>query len=106
MPLTLFFIPLDLSASRIVRRKPLINSRKKMGHLHYYTKDLALLTLLDTGYEVLDWRYTGSSLNFPNRSLKMRLAALPRRIAYAVNKDFGVRLLAGETLLVLAKQLS
>lgn len=63
------------------------------------------MTLLDTGYEVIEWRYTGASLNSPNRSLITRLAALPRRIAYAVNKDFGVRLLGGETLLVLAKQL-
>jgi len=101
-----FHIPLDLSASSIFRGYPLINVHKKVGHLHYYTKDLALSTLLDAGYEVLDWRYTGASLNSPNRSLKTRLAALPRRIAYAVNKDFGVRLLGGETLLVLAKPLS
>lgn len=98
-----FHIPLDLSASSILRGYPLINARKKTGHLHYYTKDLALAILFDTGYEVLDWRYTGASLNSPNRSLKTRLAALPRRIAYAANKDFGVRLLGGETLLVLAK---
>ena len=101
-----FHVPLDLSASAIFRGYPLINVRKKVGHLHYYTKDLALSILLDTGYEVLDWRYTGASLNSPNRSLKTRFAALPRRIAYAVNKDFGVRLLGGETLLVLAKPLS
>jgi SAM-dependent methyltransferase len=101
-----FHVPLDLSASAIFRGYPLIKVRKKAGHLHYYTKDLALSTLLDTGYEILDWRYTGASLNSPNRSLKTRLAALPRRIAYAVNKDFGVRLLGGETLLVLAKPLS
>lgn len=100
-----FHVPLDLSASAIVRGHPLINVRKKVGHLHYYTKDLALSTLLDTGYEVLDWRYTGASLNLPNRSLRMRLAALPRRISYAVHKDFGVRLLGGETLLVLARPL-
>ncbi len=98
-----FHIPLDLSASAILRGSPLINVRKKVGHLHYYTKDLAIATLVDTGYEVLDWRYTGASLNSPNRSLKTRLAALPRQIAYAVNKDFGVRLLGGETLLMLAE---
>lgn len=99
-----FHIPLDLSASSVVRGKPLIDDRKKVGHLHHYTKDLALATLIDSGYEIIDWRYTGAALNLPNRSLKTKLAALPRRIAYAVNKDFGVRLLGGETLLVLAKR--
>ena len=98
-----FHIPLDLSASAIVRGYPLINVRKKGGHLHYYTKDLALAMLFDTGYEVLDWRYTGASLNSPNRSLKTRLAVFPRRLAYAVHKDFGVRLFGGETMLVFAK---
>jgi len=102
----IFHVPLDLSASTVVRGNPLIDARKKVGHLHYYTKDLALATLCDTGYEVLDWRYTGASLNSPNRSLKTRFSALPRRLAYAVDKDFGVRLLGGETLLVLAKPLS
>jgi len=101
-----FHIPLDLSAGTIIRSYPLTNVRKKVGHLHYYTKDLALSTLRDVGYEVLEWRYTGASLNSPNRSLKQQLASLPRRLAYTVNKDFGVRLLGGETLLVLARPLS
>lgn len=98
-----FHIPLDLSAGTVLRGQPLMSVRSKVGHIHYFTKDLAILTLLDAGYEVLDWRYTGASLNMPNRSLKTLFAALPRRIAYALNKDLGVRLLGGETLLVLAK---
>ncbi len=101
-----FHIPLDLSANAIVRGDPFMDIRQKVGHLHYYTKELALATLVDTGYDIVEWRYTGASLNSPNRSLKTRLAALPRRIAYAVNKDFGVRLLGGETLLVLATSAS
>ncbi len=101
-----FHVPLELCASSIVRGYPLINSRKKVGHLHYYTKDLALLTIRNAGYEVIDWRYTGAALNSPNRSLKTRLATLPRRLAYMMNKDFGVRLLGGETLIALAKPLS
>ena len=32
-----------------------------------------------------------------------RLAGWPRRLAYFVNKDMGVRLLGGETLMVLAR---
>ncbi len=99
-----FHIPLDLSASAVLRGHPLTKVRKKVGHLHYYTKDLALATLIDTGYDIIEWRYTGASLNSPNRSLKTRLVVLPRLLAYAVNKDFGVRLLGGETLIVLAKE--
>ncbi len=98
-----FHIPLDLSAASVVRASPLMDVRAKVGHLHYYTKDLALATLADTGYDIVEWRYTGASLQAPNRSLKTRLAALPRRLVHAISKEFAARLLGGETLLVLAK---
>jgi SAM-dependent methyltransferase len=99
----IFHIPLDLSSSSVARGTPLLRSRKQVGHLHYYTKDLALATLEDTGYEILDWRYTGAYLNVPNRSLKTKLASVPRQLLFTLNRDLGVRLLGGETLIVLAK---
>ncbi|MFT4803070.1 MAG: SAM-dependent methyltransferase [Psychroserpens sp.] len=98
----IFHIPLDLSASSVLRGWPLMNTRKKVGHLHFYTKDLAIETLLDSGYKIIESKYTGASLNMPNRTLKTRLASIIRRIIYAINKDWGVRLLGGETLIVLA----
>jgi hypothetical protein len=99
----IFHIPLDLSASGVARKAPLLNSRRSVGHLNFYTKDLALETLIDCGYKIIDWRYTGAWLNMPNRSLKTRIARLPRRVVFALNKDLGVRLLGGETLIVLAE---
>ncbi len=95
-----FHIPLDLSASSVKRSKLLI--RNRVGHLHLYTKDIALETLRDSGFKVVEWQYTGASLNLPNRTLKTRLASLPRRFVCFINKDRGVRLLGGETLAVLA----
>jgi hypothetical protein len=99
----IFHIPLDLSAFSVLRGSPLMNVRKKVGHLHFYTKDLALETLHECGYELIQWRYTGASLNSPNRRLKTKIASIPRKLFYAINKDFGVRLFGGETLLVLAR---
>jgi hypothetical protein len=98
-----FHIPLDLSAFSVMRRSPLIKVRRGVGHLHFYTKDLALETLSDSGYSVRDWRYTGAYRNSAQRSLKTELARVPRQIAYALNKDLGVRVLGGETLIVLAE---
>jgi SAM-dependent methyltransferase len=97
-----FHIPLDLSVLSVLRGKPLMHARRKVGHLHFYTKELALETLHGCGYRVLDARYTGAYAAGA-RSLKTTLAALPRRVAYALNKELGFRLLGGETLLVLAK---
>ncbi len=98
-----FHIPLDLSAFGVVRKAPLLNARRSVGHLTYYTKDLALEILADCGYKIIDCRYTGASLNSPNRTWKTQLASVPRKILYWINKDIGVRLLGGETLLVLAE---
>lgn len=99
-----FHFPLDLSAFTVLREKPLINSRSKVGHIHYFTKGLALAILRDAGFHVVHSRYTNAYLGGGARAaLKTRIAALPRLLACSVNKDFGVRLLGGETLIVLAE---
>lgn len=99
-----FHIPLDLSAVSVARGVPLMNVRREVGHLHFYTKELALETLQECGYSVDEWCYTGAYARLgTHSSLKTRLALLPRKIASAFGKDFAVRLLGGETLLVLAR---
>lgn len=99
-----FHFPLDLSASSVLRESPLLDVRRRVGHIHYFTKGLALELLDECGFEVVKCAYTGASFNTPQMSLKTRLAQLPRRFVYGLNKDLGVRLLGGETLMVLAKK--
>lgn len=99
----IFHFPLDLSSLSVLRETPLLYVRHKVGHLHYYTKGLALRLLEESGFEVLDARFTGAAFDAPHRSLKTRLAGLLRRVVYALNRDLGARLLGGETLLVLAR---
>lgn len=98
----IFHFPLDLSASSVLREEPLLYVRKKVGHIHYFTKGLALAFLTECGYEIDDWFYTGAAFSAPQRNWKTRLASLPRFVTYKIAKDFGVRLLGGETLMVLA----
>jgi cyclopropane fatty-acyl-phospholipid synthase-like methyltransferase len=98
-----FHIPLDLSALGVARKAPLLTAHRSVGHLNFYTKDLALETLTDCGYKIIEWRYTGASLNSPNRTWRSRLAAIPRKLFHWIDRDTGVRLLGGETLLVLAE---
>ena len=97
-----FHFPLDLSAFTVLREKPLLNSRLKVGHIHYFTKGLALAILRDAGFHIMHYRYTNAYLKGPGRNLITRIAAFPRCLINIINKDFGVRLLGGETLLVLA----
>lgn len=96
-------IPLDLSSISVARETPLLRVREKVGHIHYYTKGLAMALILECGYEVIDWHYTGASLTGTRGSWKTRLARWPRRLLYSLNRDWGVRLLGGDTLIVLAR---
>ena len=98
-----FHIPLDLSAVSVLGERPILDKREKVGHVHYFTKNLALSLLRECGYDVVEWRYSGAAFNAPRRTLKTRLAAIPRRLIYGLNKDWGVRALGGESLVVLAR---
>jgi SAM-dependent methyltransferase len=99
-----FHFPLDLSAVSVLREKPLLNVREKVGHIHYFTKGLALSLIQETGFEVMDCGYTGASFSAPQLTWKTQLAQLPRRLAnFVLGRDTGVRLLGGDTLVVLAR---
>ena len=98
-----FHIPLDLSAMSVARERPLLAVRQKVGHIHYFTKGLAFSLLEECGYQLIDWSYTGAAFTAPRTTWMGRLARLPRRLVFAINRDFGVRLLGGDTLIVLAK---
>lgn len=86
-----------------MRERPLLHVRDKVGHLHYFTKTLAVSLLQESGYEVIEARYTNASLEAPQRALKTRIFGWLRRPLYALNKDLGVRMLGGETLMVIAR---
>ena len=95
-------IPLDLSVASVLRETPLLQQRRGVGHIHYFTRGLALELLSECGYEVIEASYSGAHLR-PRRGLSGRLAGLVRRLVFAFDRDFGVRLLGGDTLLVLAR---
>ena len=99
----IFHIPLDLSVSSVLRSTPIISARKLVGHIHYFTKETALATLKDTGYDVIDYFYTSGAVELKNRSMKTNCLKIPRKLLYLLNKDLAVRLLGGFSLLVLAK---
>jgi cyclopropane fatty-acyl-phospholipid synthase-like methyltransferase len=99
----IFHIPLDISAQSVLRSWPILELRRNVGHIHYFSKQTALATLEDCGYTIVDHCYTASRLELPNQVLTSRLMRLPRRMMFAVDADLAVRLLGGYSLLVLAK---
>ena len=99
----IFHIPLDLSVQSVLRNSPILHSRKSVGHIHYFTKDTALATLIDSGYEIVDFFYTNGSSDLPNRGWKANLFKLPRKLLFLIHQDTAVRILGGSSLMVLAK---
>jgi len=99
----IFHIPLDISVQTVLRCSPIMKRRALVGHIHYFTKETALASLKDTGYEVVDCFYTGGSINLPNKGWKTKLMRIPRRICYFLNQDMAVRILGGFSLMVLAR---
>jgi SAM-dependent methyltransferase len=115
----IFQIPLDLSM-RTVLLGQLGRFRAAYGHLHYFTKELALQMLRDVGYEILDYEYTWQTNSFDYvwnaikqnpRTLPRKLAGfavrtipgLPSRMLFAIQRDLAVRIMGQWRLLVLAR---
>jgi hypothetical protein len=98
----IFHIPLDLSAQTVMRVSPITRARQHVGHIHYFTKETALAALEDCGYHVIDYFYTGGSVDMPARTLKTSIAKLPRKLFFKINQDLAVRTVGGYSLMVLA----
>jgi hypothetical protein len=111
-------LPLDISVSTILRNE-LIDYRHATGHLHFFTKDIALEILRDNGYEVLDYFYALPPLDtnswseakkhptMLSRKLirvgKRGLQRLPGNLLYTINQDLAVRIFGGWRLMVLVR---
>ncbi|GAC1650115.1 MAG: hypothetical protein NVS4B12_19650 [Ktedonobacteraceae bacterium] len=112
-------LPLDISV-RSVFRGYLSTYRNTYGHLHYFTKDVAIQMLKDTGLEIIDYMYTSDTPSFHTimdeirrnpRKLPRKLIGfvvrkmltMPDRFFFALDQDVAARVLGKWRLLVLAK---
>lgn len=99
----IFHIPLDISVQSVLRVSPIIDRRNSVGHIHYFTKETALATLNDCGYEIIDYFYTSGSVDLARKGLKSRLLKILRKSLYSIDKDIAARIIGGFSLLVIAK---
>ena len=98
----IFHIPLDMTAQMVLRDEPVMRVRREVGHLHYFSKNTALATLRDSGFEIMDWFYSDVAKS-AYQPWKTRLMRLPRKLLMAVAPDFAVRFLGGNPMTVLAR---
>ncbi len=75
----------------------------KYGHLHFFTKETALITLSDLGYDVIDYFYTDDlEIEGIPWGIKPKLSYGARKMMFRLNPKFTTSLFKGYNLLVLA----
>ncbi|MHC4971176.1 MAG: class I SAM-dependent methyltransferase [Planctomycetota bacterium] len=100
----IFHVPLDLSLQALRKdAESLLEMRTEFGHLHQFTKDTALATLTDAGYDIVDHFYTDSWQAAPPKGLKQRVAYEARRLFFRWKPDSAALVFDGYNLLVLAR---
>jgi Methyltransferase domain len=99
----MMLIPLDISAQTVLRPGRMTSLRDSVGHLHFFTKEIALDALTSIGYDIVSWQYIPAALEAPGLPLRARVVRWPRRMAATVNANFAANLLGGFSLLVLAR---
>jgi cyclopropane fatty-acyl-phospholipid synthase-like methyltransferase len=101
----IFNIPLDMHLLGVLLDHQ-VYSRNKYGHLHYFSKETALQTLTDTGYQIVDFFYAPGFLGAPpessRKTWKQKSMYPGRWLMYHVSPSFSAKLLGGVSLMVLA----
>ena len=100
---TILHIPLEMFALSALYPQFLLGQRKKVGHLHYFSKEIALQMLRDLGFEIIDHIYTAGYALPRDYGMKDKLLKIPRWLFFPVSNDLTVRVFGGYSLLVLVK---
>jgi SAM-dependent methyltransferase len=99
-----FHIPLDLSCRTLIKSHVLLQQRESVGHLHYFSKEMVLWLLKDTGYEIIDWNYTKPITDCNKASTFKRWAKkILRNISFSISKTASDKLWGGYSMLILAR---
>jgi SAM-dependent methyltransferase len=96
-------IPLEMFVLSVLSPKFLLGQMKKVGHLHFFSKETALRMLQDTGYDIVDHLYTAGYALPRDYGMKDLLLKIPRRLFFPLANNMTVRIFGGYSLLVLVK---
>jgi 2-polyprenyl-3-methyl-5-hydroxy-6-metoxy-1,4-benzoquinol methylase len=103
----LFNIPLEISFLSLIRNKNIFkHSYDEVGHLHFYTKKTAIITLEHCGFKILDCIYAKNRFQEIKNSLRLKklLISIPQYILDKFNEDLACNIFGGYSLIVLAQK--
>ena len=98
----IFHIPLDLYVLNLIRESNLVQGLNHPGHIHFFTKNIALRTLENEGYEIID-HFRTPAFQQEGKTLLSRLIRPAQSISHRLNSDLAMRIFGGSSLLVLSK---
>ena len=100
----IFRIPLNISVQSVLcKSRPILATRERFGHLHYFTKETALATLRDTGYRVLDSFHSYVPISAERVGWRRALLQSLKKVCFSVYPEWLARMLDGFFLMVLAE---
>jgi SAM-dependent methyltransferase len=97
----IFHIPLDMCVWSLLREGILIESKKRVGHIHNFSEDFIKSILEDHGFHVLAQLYTEPVAKVI--SFKYRIITVARKILYYFSPKFCSKTLGGYSIMVLAE---
>jgi len=100
-PLVVFNIPLEIHVAGTLINHQLL-TRRKFGHLHYYTAAVAMETLRECGYSVVGKSYVSLLTDMPH-SMSDYVFWLPRKLLSWISPEFSARVFGGTSLMLIAK---
>jgi len=99
-----FHIPLDLCCRSLLKPHVLLQQRNNVGHIHYFSREMVLWMLKDTGYEIIDWNYTLPVTDFSKpRSLKQSIKKALRNTSFSIHKNLSADLWGDYSMMILAR---
>jgi SAM-dependent methyltransferase len=99
-----FHIPLDMSCRTLLKPHVMLQQRRGVGHIHYFTKELVWWALQDCGYAITGWQYTKPRIDIDRPGgIKRAAKKVLRNFSYGLNQNVSVKLWGGYSILILAE---
>lgn len=77
---------------------------RKVGHLHFFSKEVVLQQLRNLGYEIIDVQYTTTmEVALQDWGWKDKLLSIPRKLLFPIIPNLTARVFGGYSIMVVGK---
>lgn len=98
----IFHIPLDISVKAIIRTD-FIKSWQSVGHIHFFTKEIAQYVIEKAGFKIIDQIITKPAIEVVRKNFKKKMFSYLHRLVYPISPNFAIRVFGGYSIMILAR---